>query len=390
MIDIDAVRDDCPASKKIIHFNNAGCALAPAQVTNAVIDFLRLEQEIGGYEAAERQANQINRFYSSFASLLNCDAAEIAYVENATRAWQIAFHALALESGDHVITGDMEYASNYLDLLHYSRQRGIEISVIPASDEGLIDLNQLTESIKPNTRLICLTHVASQRGDVQPAQEVGRIAREHGLLYLLDACQSAGQIKLDVEEIGCDFLCGTGRKYLRGPRGTGFLYVKQALLQELQPTMIDLHSANWLAKDDYKLQDDATRFENWERYVAGCIGLAVASDYALNLGMENIEQRVGKLARQLHDSLLSVPGIRVLERSSQLSGIVTFYKEDEDAATLRKRLLLENINTSVSRLGNAQLDLPESAGVDINRASVHYYNTEEEIERFSTIVAAAD
>lgn len=382
MIDIQAVRADTPACENLIHFNNAGCALAPQQVNASVLEHLQLEQEIGGYEAAELAADKLEGFYTSFATLLNCQPGEIAFQENATRAWHAAFHALGLKPGDHVITGDMEYASNYLDLMHYARRSGIEISVIPSDEQGQLDLDVMKSAIKAQTKLICLTHVASHRGDIQDAIAVGNIARENRLFYLLDACQSAGQVPLDVQQLQCDFLCGTGRKYLRGPRGTGFLFARQSVLKNLEPSVIDLQSARWLKTDEYSLQDDARRFENWERNVAACIGLATAVDYALDLGMSAVQERVQHLATILHGALARCPVVRVLERSRALSGIVTFYKQDEEAGSLRSRLLQHKINTSVSRLQNAQLDLPASAGVDVNRASVHYYNTEAEILSF--------
>lgn len=388
MINLSAVRNDCPACENLVHFNNAGSALSPASVTDAVIRHLRLEQEIGGYEAAAAEASQLARFYSAFAELLNCQPIEIAYQENATRAWHAAFHAIDLQPGDHVITGDMEYASNYLDLIHFGKHKQLEVSVIASDAQGLIDLNALEDAITPRTRLIALTHVASQRGDIQPAAEVGKIARQHNLLYLLDACQSAGQINLDVEELQCDFLSGTGRKYLRGPRGTGFLYVRKETLPQLNPAVIDLHAANWQAVNEYSLQPDASRFENWERNTANVIGLTQAVDYALTLGLDNIAERVNHLAKLLHDKLSQVDKVSVHERSKSLSGIVTFNKHDEDASVLHKRLRAHKINTSVSSQRNAQLDVAQTIGVDINRASIHYYNSEEEIDRFVEAVSA--
>lgn len=378
MIDVAKVRADTPACENVLHFNNAGCALSPIQVQQAVIEHLNLEQEIGGYEAAGQAAQKIEGFYSSFACLLNCTPGEIAYLENATKAWHAAFHALGLQRGDHVLTGDMEYASNYLDLLHYARHKGIEITVSPSDDKGLLDLELLESAIKPNTKLICLTHVASQRGDIQPAEAVGKLTKDKGLFFLLDACQSAGQVPLDVEKIHCDFLCGTGRKYLRGPRGTGFLYARKSAIKAMVPAVIDLHSAQWTETNQYQLQASARRFENWERNVAACIGLATAVDYTLKLGVEEIHQRVSRLAARLHQQLEIQPDVEVLEKSEQLSGIVTFYKRGEQAEILQQRLQAEKINTSVSRVGNARLDLRQ----DVNRASLHYYNTEDEIDRF--------
>ncbi len=388
MIDLSAVRSDTPACDEIIHFNNAGCALSPQCVTDATIQHLQLEQKIGGYEAANLAESSIQRFYGAFAELLNCQPQEIAYAENATRAWHNAFHAINFSAGDHIVTGAMEYASNYLDLLHLAKLQRCEVSVVPSDQHGLIDLDALVAAIRPNTKLIALTHVASQRGDIQPAAAVGKIARERDILFLLDACQSVGQSQIDVQQIGCDMLCGTGRKYLRGPRGTGFLYVNENAIPQLRPAMIDLHSANWLGREEYELQSNALRFENWERNIANQIGLTVAVDYALQLGINAIEQRVNKLAKLLSNKLKQSQGIEVYERSENLSGIVTFTRDDEAATVLHQRLLTQSINTSVSRTVNARFDVALDPGKDVNRASIHYYNSEEEIERFVDAVVS--
>ena len=387
MLDISQIRNECPACENIIHFNNAGCSLSPLPVTDAIIEHLKLEQQLGGYEAAEAAADKIENFYHALATLLNCDPTEIAYLENSTRAWDMALHSIELQAGDQIITGDMEYVSNYLGLLRLAKLKQIEIKVVPSDSIGQIDLDLLRKAITDRTRLIALTHVASQRGDIQPAQTVGKIAREYEIFYLLDACQSVGQINLDIAEIGCDFLCGSGRKYLRGPRGTGFLYVRKSRLQQLNPIFVDLHAACWNDPEHYQWRADAKHFENWERYVAGQIGLGVAADYANSIGLDAIRARVEALANRLQQRLRAIHGISVHERSDELSGIVTFNQQDEDAIRLRRRLHAKNINISVAKQANARLDLAQSGVGDVNRASVHYFNTEAEIDRFVQTVA---
>jgi len=388
VLDIAALRAQIPAVDEILHFNNAGCALSPTAVTDAVFAHLQLEQHMGGYEAANQVNTEIEKFYLAIARLLNCQPEAIAFVENATRAWEMALHAIALKPGDEIITFESEYASNYLGLLHLARQRDLKLVRAPFTAQGLVDLERLESFISPATRVLALTHVASQRGDVQPAAAVGGIAKKHDLFYLLDACQSAGQVDLDVDAIGCDFLCGTGRKYLRGPRGTGFLYVNPTRLPELQPVFVDLHAARWLDPETFAWRDDARRFETFERSVAGMIGLGVAVEYATKLGMTEIEARVGELATALAAELTSLPGVTVHEKSSHRSGIVTLSREGIPAATLQQQLRQHGVNTSVARGANARLDLEAESLGDVLRASVHYYNTEAEIERFAELLDA--
>lgn len=373
------VRQETPGCQHMVHFNNAGASLQPQPVTEAVLHHLMLEQRLGGYEAAEAQAALSENFYHSCAQLLNCAPREIAFAENSTRAWTQLLLSIPFETGDRIVTGQSEYASNYLSLMHLARIRGVRIEVIPNREDGQICLHTLEKKLDDDVRLIALTHVASQSGVIQPAAEVGRLARRHRIFYLLDACQSAGQLQIDVNDIGCDMLTCSGRKYMRGPRGTGFMYVRHAILDYLQPPSIDLQAASWVTSDHYEMRDDARRFEVWEHFVAGKIGLAAATDYALRLGMVEIETTVRALASRLRSELADLPGVTVHEHGADLSGIVTFSSRHHSAAKVQQHLRAGHINTSVVRRQNNQLDFAARQLGDINRASVHYYNTDAEI-----------
>ncbi len=388
MLDIKTIREDTPSCSQLLHFNNAGCALSPSIVTDSTINHLLLEQRLGGYEAAISANAEIMEFYTGLAELLNCPPDSIAFTENASRAWQLALASIPWQAGDQIITMDNEYVSNYLGLLHLKHQKGVEIILVPSASDGLVDINKLEQSLSPKTRLIALTHIASQRGDIQPAAAVGKIAKAHGILYLLDACQSVGQIELDIGVLGCDFLCGTGRKYLRGPRGTGFLYASKRAMNVTEPIFVDNHSAVWTGANSYALSETALRFETWERNIAGKIGLAKAVAYANTLTLEAIESRVCALGQELSGKLSLLSGISVFERSNQRSGIITFNKTGLDASALVTRLRELRINTSVSKAQNAQLDLAKTKTGDLVRASVHYYNTSAEIDHFVEAIDA--
>ena len=385
-IDLTAVRADTPICQKLLHFNNAGASLTPQPVYQAMIEHLDLEQRIGGYEAEDAASETLEDFYDSIAQMLSCERDEIAYVENATRAWDMAFYSLPLESGDQILTHSSEYASNYLAYLQQAERRGLKVDVVPSDQYGQIDIDALESMINERTRLISLNYIPTQSGLVNPAQKVGEVARRHRIFYLLDACQAVGQMPVDVSKIQCDLLTATGRKFLRGPRGTGFLYVRRAILDRLDPPFIDLRSGNWIDKDNYEFAPGAKRFENWESYVTGRIGLTQAVRYALNLGLDNIQNRVVGLADYLREALSQIKGVAVKDPGEQKCGIVTFHKQDEEAFELKTRLRNQQINISVTTPASARLDSRFSEKQNFARASVHYFNSEEEVERFCKTV----
>ncbi len=367
-----------------MHFNNAGASLPPKAVYQAVSDHLKLESRMGGYEAEAHAQEKLQRFYPAFARLLNCDPEEIAFIENATRAWDMVFYAIPFQPGDRILTARAEYASNYLAFLQVAKQKDLKIEVVPNDASGQISIDALEEMIAEDVKLIAITHVPTQGGLINPAEAVGQIAHKHNILYLLDACQSVGQMPVDVEKIKCDMLSGTGRKYLRGPRGTGFLFIRRPLIEQLEPPFIDLHAATWIDKDRFEIRNDARRFENWESYIAGRIGLATAVDYALDIGLEAIQERVQHLAALLRNRLSEFDGIAVRDLGQHQCGIVTFTKENESASALKQRLASHQINISVSPARYARLDLDSRGISELARASVHYFNTEAEIDRFCT------
>ncbi|GAA0407439.1 aminotransferase class V-fold PLP-dependent enzyme [Microbispora corallina] len=380
-IDVERVRADTAGCAEVVHLDNAGSSLPPRPVTDAVVGHLRLEERIGGYRAARAEEARTEHAYDALAALVGAGRDEIAIVENATRAWDMAFYSLPWRPGDRILTSRAEYAGNVIPFLQIARRHGVRVEPVPDDESGALSAGALRDMIDERVRLIAVTHVPTQGGLVNPAAEIGRVAREAGVTYLLDACQSVGQMRVDVREIGCDLLSATGRKFLRGPRGTGFLYCSRRILRDLEPPFLDLHAATWTSAGGYTVHDDARRFENWEGFVAGKIGLGVAADYALGLGLDAIEERVTGLAETLRERLRAIPGVTVRDTGVRRCGIVTFTVDGHESAGVARALSEQAINVSVSWPTSARWDFEARGLPPMVRASVHYYNTEEELDR---------
>jgi selenocysteine lyase/cysteine desulfurase len=384
--DIDQLRADTAGCEQTIFFNNAGASLQPRPVVARVVEHLRLEEHVGGYEAADMVADELAGVYTSLAKLLNCGPEEIALQESATRAWDAAFYSFQFAPGDRIVTAASEYASNYIAFLQVVERTGAEICVVESDASGEVDLEAMRKLMDERVKLIALTHMPTNGGLVQPGAEVGRLARQANIPFLLDACQSAGQAVLDVEALGCDMLSATGRKYLRGPRGTGFLYVRKAMLERLLPPVLDLRAADWVATNKFEMRPDAKRFESWESSAALRLGMRAAIDYALALGLSNIEQRVQSLAARLRERLGDVNGVTVHDQGRIRSGIVTFTFDPHPVLDVMRRLKEKHVAVRTTDRFAARIDLERRGLTELVRASVHYYNTEAEIDRFCEIL----
>lgn len=387
---IESVRDATPGTNTVTHLNNAGAALVSATVHQAVVDHLELEAAIGGYEAAEAAEPQIDRLYVDAAALLGAQPSELAVVESATRAWSSAFSALTFSPGDRVITSASEYASNVMGLLRARDRDGIEIDLAPADSTGAVDPDAVAALIGPRTRAISLTHCPTQGGLVQPAATIGRIAKENDLLYLVDACQSVGQLAVDVHELNADMLSFTGRKFLRAPRGTGMLWVGKHALEHFDKHVgMDMANATWTSPTTVELAPTARRFTPFELPIPAVVGMGQAFAELQELGITNIEWRVTALAEHLRNCLSELDAVEVHDLGTKKSGIVTFTKAGFESSELKASLRQVGINVSVTAGSSAQYDLPGRGLTDMVRASVHYYNTLDDIERLIEHVAAA-
>lgn len=386
-LDIGVVRGETPGCAHRLHFNNAGASLMPQPVMDTVVEHLQLELRIGGYEAADAARERIEAVYAAAARLVGCKAPEIALFENATRAWDAVFYAIPFSSGDRIVTGRAEYCSNYMAYLQIANATGAQIVVIGDDEHGQINVDELRAVIDERVKLIAVSHVPTSGGLVNPAADVGIVAHETGIPFLLDACQSVGQMPVDVRTIGCDFLAATGRKFLRAPRGTGFLYVNKDRIGGLHPAVVEVGSAEWTNTEGYVLKDDARRFETWEASTALRLGLGRAIEYALDLGLQAIWGRVANLAAELRTRLGALDGVSVHDQGLTKCGIVTFTVRGIESENLFSELRKRSVNVDVSTPADTRLDFEARGLSSLIRASLHYFNTDDEITRFCELVA---
>jgi selenocysteine lyase/cysteine desulfurase len=382
------LRAETPACAEVVHFNHAGDSPSPRPVLDVIEAHLEREALIGGYEAEHEAEDRIRAIYGSIGRLINADPDEIAIVENATRAWDMVFYAIPFGPGDRILTTMSEYGSNTIAFLQVAARTGATVEVVPNDEHGQVSLTALAEMLDDRVKLVAVSHMPTNGGLVQPAAEIGRLARRAGAFYLLDACQTVGQMPIDVHELGADALAATSRKYLRGPRGVGFLHVRREWIEELVPPFLDIRAATWVAPDRYEIQPDARRFENWESPIAAKLGLGRAIDYALDLGLDAIWARVQPLAAWLRTELAAIPGVTVLDLGRVKGGIVTFMVAGVQAADVVAALLARRINTSVSPVTSTRYDMEARRLDDIVRASVHYLTTEDEVRVLADAVAA--
>lgn len=388
-IDVARARAETPGCEHVVHLDNAGSSLPPRPVLEAVISHLELEGRIGGYAAHAQNEDGVERFYDATAELIGARRDEIAFCSSATRAWDMAFYSFRFSRGDRILTSVADYISNYIAYIQVAAQTGAEVVTVPNDEHGQISVDALRDRIDERVKLVAVTHIPTNSGLVNPVADIGAVTREAGVPYLVDACQSAGQIPLDVDAIGCDALSATGRKFLRGPRGTGFLYVRASLIERLEPPLVDMRAADWIAPDRYELRRDGRRFEEWEQDYAAKIGLARAVEYALQWGIDSIWERVRAAGERLRALLGEIDGVTIHDPGRVRCGIVTFAVEGSPAEKVKEALARERINVTISATSSAVIDAMQRGLPDLVRASVHYFNTDDELHRAARCVAAA-
>lgn len=386
MIDFDAVRRDTPAADRGVFLDSAGSSLPPVRVVDEVVNHLRREAEVGGYRAANERAEDLEAGYSVLASAFGCEPDEVAFTDSATRSWLAVFDAIPLSAGDRILSTEAEYAGNAIPLLRRAREVGATVEPVPSDAAGEVDVAALREMLDERVRLVSLVHVPTNGGLVNPVAPVVEAAHSVGALVMLDACQSAGQVQL--AGLDADIITATGRKWLRGPRGTGFLVVRRRVFDRLRPRQIDLYGATWVSPEEYELRDDARVFELWESNIADRLGLIAAVEYAQALGLDAIEAAVRDRGEHLRAGLAEVPGVTVHDLGAQRCGLVTFSVAGVAASEVRDRLRDKNITVTVSGVTSTRHDMTRRGLDEIVRASPHYFVSPAQLDEAVDAVAA--
>ncbi|AQW55578.1 aminotransferase class V-fold PLP-dependent enzyme [Streptomyces violaceusniger] len=386
-MDIDALRQDTPGTANRVHLNNAGAGLLSRRTLKAMTAHLELEAAVGGYEAADQERDRINATHANVARLVGGQADEIALFDNSTHAWNAAFYSMTFKPGDRILTGRAEYGSNVLAYLQIAQRTGAEVVVVPDDESGQLDTTALANLIDERTKLVGVSHVPTSGGLVNPAAEIGRITRAAGIPFLLDATQSVGQFPVDVAEIGCDMLTATGRKFLRGPRGTGFLWVRPKALEYLDPCVTEIEAATWDGKRGFTWHDGARRFATWEVSYSNVLGLSAAVQQALELGMDEIGRRAISLGAYLRDRLEALPGVTAYDLGRDRCAIVTVKVDAVPTADVAAMLAKQGINVTTTVAEHTQFDTEHRGVHPLVRLSPHYYNSEAELDRAVEAIA---
>lgn len=383
MLKIESIRKDSPACENQLFMNSAGSSLMPLSVRETMNDYLALEEQHGGYAVMEMRSGQIGNFYQEMADFLKCHTRNIAFQYSATYAFARALSSIPFEKGDYILTTDEDYISNQTAYLSLQKRMGIQLVRSKNLENGDLDLLDFEEKVKNlSPKLVAITHVPTNSGIVHPAEKIGVICKKYNCWYLLDACQSVGQFEVYPEKIGCDFLSGTGRKFLRGPRGTAFLYVSDKVLEEkLEPLFIDSRGVDWTSANEYVLHDGAQRFETFEVSYQSMVGFAEAMRYANYVGVKYISKLNKNLLSHMENGIKSIPGIKHLDLGSTRSNIITLKKEFKSLESTKAALDTKKVNYSISLRAHANIDFDKKKEEWAVRISPHYFNTIDEIDQ---------
>ncbi len=374
-----------------IYLNNAGAGLMANETYEAVASYLHLERELGAYCVATQKKVLLETFYTNAAQIINASSpTEIAFMDSASRGWNMVIYGSQLHAGDKIVTLSSEFGTNLIILFDYAKQINATVRVVQCNEQGEFSIDEIEDELRNGAKLVAISHTAAQGSIVNPVEEIGRLAKKYGAIYVVDGCQAVGQFSVDVQKIQCDAYVTTGRKWLCGPRGTGFLYIKDFSL--FRTPQLDLASAYLVFDDDFNVKGvnvrkDARQFELWERSYANMLGLATALDICLKQGIDNISARIQVLANKLRLSAQTNPNFHLLGKPVSISGVLGFYLKDySKEEELKNVFIRHNIGISMMSDWDCPLYFPKNGATQIFRLSPHYYSDFSSIEKVCKII----
>lgn len=367
-------------NKSGIYLNNAAAGLMTEAVTGAICRHLALEAEVGAYDAATRRQSQLDQGYVDAAELLGCGTDEIAFTGSTTHGWQAAILSLRLQRGDVVLVGENEWGANLRALRRMEVRDGLVVKVVPSEADGTLSLGALAALLDDDrVRLVQLTWLSAAGGTLQPAAATGALTRAAGVPFFLDAAQVIGHLPVDTSAIGCDILVGPGRKWLRGPRGTGLLFAARAFLDRFEPPLVDQFGAS-IVEGIWRLRPDARRIETAERPVALQLGLCAALRLAVLEDAGDRRDRIVGSADALRRRLAESVGIYGADSRFETHGLVTFSVPGLSASTVKVRLAERGISVAAIDPSFAPLDRQCGSAGGLVRASPHVFTTAQDID----------
>ncbi len=364
------------------YLNHAACGLLPDAALHAMHGYALREQALGAYGAARQVQAEIEQLYQGIAATIHAQPQDIALTQGNSDGWSLVVSAMDWSGGGRILAPRSEWGGNLGILMQLSAQCGVQVEEIPSDADGAVDLEALETLLRTPASLVVLTWMPANSPLVQPAEAVGALCAQAGVPLLVDAAQAVGQWPVDVRQLQCAALTAPGRKWLRGPRGTGFVYVHPDFLPRLRPLTADHFSRPWQTGNTWTYRADARRLEQSEASVALRLGLGAALAAWNALGMERIHGEIQKRADWLRDGLDCLPGIRA-HRSGRhaSSGIVTLECSRHDAAALHRGLQERGVEAALSPVAFTPWDMQArglsavlrlSAGHDTAWGSLQY------------------
>jgi cysteine desulfurase / selenocysteine lyase len=386
------IRKDIPMLDEIIYMDAASTTPTPKPVVDAMCDYYyNYNANIGrgAYRTAVKAGSEFEKARSKIAKFINSKPEEIIFTKNTTEAINLVANGFDFKRGDSVIVPNIEHHSNFLPWLNL-KKKGVNLKIVQADEYGVVDAADVEKAVDKSTKLITITHVSNAIGSVQPVYEVGDIAEENDLLYMVDAAQSAGHMELDVKKIKADFTAFPGHKGIMGPVGTGFLYCKADKMNGLQPENLGGGTVFDVTEDDFKLAEGNARFEGGTQNIAGVIGLGTAVDYIKNIGLDRIEKHSQKLTKLMFDGINDVDNTTVYGNPENIYGIVAFNINGANPHDVAK--ILDELKRICVRSGHhcAIPAIRHTGAYDLGgsvRASIHCYNTKDEVQILSETLA---